>query len=140
LAAANKDLADEAARTKAGFSSIGDPGASAGPTLTTKITAEDAAILKKKFPFLKDYSNEYLQTTQLDVLIRAETTAYKLRELEKGADLQRTLWPTTGTSCSPPSSRWWPGRTTDGTSFTQLGSFPGLAARPRRSGWRPGRS
>jgi hypothetical protein len=91
LAAANKDLADEAARTKAGFSSIGDPGASAGPTLTAKITAEDAAILKKKFPFLKDYSNEYLQSTQLDVLIRAETTAYKLRELEKGADLEDTL-------------------------------------------------
>jgi hypothetical protein len=40
---------------------------------------------------LKEYSNEYLQSTQLDVLIRAETTAYKLRELEKGADLEDTL-------------------------------------------------
>ncbi len=59
------------ARTEAGFPSITDPGASAGPTLTARITAEDAAILKKKFPFLKEYSNEYLQSTQLDVLIRA---------------------------------------------------------------------
>jgi hypothetical protein len=91
LAAANKDLADEAARTKAGFSSISDPSASSGLTMTVRVTAEDAAILKKKFPFLKEYSNAYIQTTQLDVLIRAETTAYKLRKLEKGAVLEDTL-------------------------------------------------
>jgi hypothetical protein len=91
LAAANRDLADEAARTKAGFPSITDPGASSGPILTARVSAEDAAILKKKFPFLKEYSNEYIQSTQLDVLIRAETTAYKLRELERGADLEDTL-------------------------------------------------
>ncbi len=83
-------MADEAARTKAVFPSITDPGSSSGPPMTARVTAEGAAILKK-FPFLKEYSNEYIQTTQLDVLIRAETTANKLRELEKGADLEDTL-------------------------------------------------
>jgi hypothetical protein len=85
---------DEAARTRAGFHQVPDPGASqscSGLSKVARITLDDAACLKRKFPFLKDYSDEYIQSTQLDVLIRAETTAYKLRELERGADLDDTL-------------------------------------------------
>jgi len=83
---------DETARTRAGFPQVPDPaGPASNPGLHPKITIEDAICLKRKFPFLKDYSNEYIQTTQLDVLIRAETTAFKLRELERGANLDDTL-------------------------------------------------
>jgi hypothetical protein len=88
LEAAQADIADEAARTRAGFSRIPDPGSSNNQG---RISADDASILKAKFPFLKDYSDEYIQTTPLDALIRAETTAFKLKEMEKGANIDDML-------------------------------------------------
>lgn len=91
LAAAQADLLDESARTRAGFRHIPDPGSAHVAAPTHRISLADAASLKRKFTFLNDYSNEYIQSTPLDVLLRAETTAFKLREMERGADLEDTL-------------------------------------------------
>lgn len=85
---------DEGARTRAGFRNIPDPGVSyttQPPPTQARISVADAASLKRKFTFLNDYSDEYIQATPLDVLLRAETTAFKLREMERGADMEDTL-------------------------------------------------
>lgn len=91
MSAVRADLADESARTRAGFGQIPDPGTAPRPNLNNRISAADTATLKQKFPFLKDYSDEYVQTTPLEAMIRAETTAFKLKEMERGACMDDTL-------------------------------------------------
>jgi hypothetical protein len=46
-------------------------------------TSEDIASLRRKFSFLKDFSDQFIQTTPLDVLPKMETTAMKLKDLER---------------------------------------------------------
>jgi hypothetical protein len=43
----------------------------------------DIAGLRRKFSFLKDFSDEFIRKTPLEVLLKTETTAIKIREYEK---------------------------------------------------------
>jgi hypothetical protein len=44
---------------------------------------EDVASLKKKFAFLKDFSDTFIKSTPLEVLLKTETTSLKIKEFEK---------------------------------------------------------
>jgi hypothetical protein len=43
----------------------------------------DIASLRKKFSFLKDFSDSFIKNTPLDVLLKTETTALKIKEYER---------------------------------------------------------
>jgi hypothetical protein len=61
----------------------GDPGAARQVNPGLGRTSEDIASLRKKFSFLKDFSDQFIQTTPLDVLLKTETTAMKPKDLER---------------------------------------------------------
>jgi len=44
---------------------------------------QDIQSLRRKFPFLADFTDEFVATTPLDALLKTETTAIKLKELER---------------------------------------------------------
>jgi hypothetical protein len=52
----------------------GDPGAA---------RQVNPGLGRTKFSFLKDFSDQFIQTTPLDVLLKTETTAMKLKDLER---------------------------------------------------------
>jgi hypothetical protein len=43
----------------------------------------DVAGLRKKFCFLKDFSDDFIRGTPLEVLLKTETTAIKIKEFER---------------------------------------------------------
>jgi hypothetical protein len=61
----------------------GDQGAAKQVNPGLGRTSEDIASLRKKFSFLRDFSDQFIQTTPLDVLLKTETTAMKLKDLER---------------------------------------------------------
>jgi hypothetical protein len=69
-----------------------------GPTLDVG----DIVGLRRKFSFLKDFSDEFIRRTPLEVLLKTETTAIKIREYEKNK-AAGTASRTTGTSSQTPS-------------------------------------
>jgi hypothetical protein len=50
---------------------------------TFSTSDEDVASLRKKFSFLKDFSDSFIRSTPLEVLLKTETTAIKIKEFEK---------------------------------------------------------
>jgi hypothetical protein len=47
------------------------------------IDSSDIASLRKKFVFLKDFSDDFIRKTPLEVLLKTETTHLKIKEFEK---------------------------------------------------------
>lgn len=79
LRLAKEALNDEANRTRAGFSSPPDPG-----SLQIVTSPADLEAMKRKFSFLADYSNEFIQSNGLATIVKLENTAHRLKEAEKG--------------------------------------------------------
>jgi len=77
LALAKAALEDETNRTRAGFSQHPDPASS------PHITTQDLESMKKKFSFLADYSDEFIQANGLATIVKLENTAHRLKEAEK---------------------------------------------------------
>ena len=65
-----------------------DPGSGVQPN---KIAAADLEILKGRFPHLADFSDEFLQSRTTDELLRIESTSLKLRDAERGRDVEDRL-------------------------------------------------
>ena len=73
---ARSSLEDEASRTRAGFGACQDPAGMPAPS------GGGLDRLKSQFAFLAEYSDEFIKSTGVDVLIKAETAARKLNRLE----------------------------------------------------------
>jgi hypothetical protein len=52
---------------------------------------EDVASLRRKFAFLKDFSDSFIRSTPLEVLLKTETTALKIKEFEKNKAVSARL-------------------------------------------------
>jgi hypothetical protein len=64
-------------------SASGDPGALKPVNPGQTRTEADIISLRRKFTFLKDFSDQFIKTTPLEVLLKTETTAMKLKDLER---------------------------------------------------------
>ena len=78
LGRARSALRDEADRTRAGFHQVEDPGVQFMGNIKGGLDR-----LKDKFTFLHEYSDEFIKSTGVDVLIKAESTAKKMMEMDK---------------------------------------------------------
>jgi len=81
---AKEAMEDENRRTRAGFGGGGvggDPSASSSskPVLDDR----DVKSLRKRFSFLKDFSDNFIRNTPYEALLKTETSAIKLDEYEK---------------------------------------------------------
>ena len=81
-AQARADLEDESNRTRAAyFSSCPDP--DRGRQSST-MGDTDIAEMKKRFPFLNDFSETFIKSHPLEALLKLETTSIKIQEYERG--------------------------------------------------------
>jgi hypothetical protein len=55
------------------------------------MTSEDIANLKKKHAFLEDFSESFIRHTPIGDLMRIESTALKMREIERAKDADDKL-------------------------------------------------
>jgi hypothetical protein len=51
--------------------------------ISPHLDSGDIAGLRKKFGFLKDFSDDFIRSTPLEVLLKTETTAIKIKEFER---------------------------------------------------------
>ena len=68
-------------------SSAGPPSASSPPALSSA----DIAALKESFPLLAEFSDDFIRSTPRGDLMKLQSTAYKLKEAEKGKDADEKL-------------------------------------------------
>ena len=71
-------VADESDRSRAGFQFCPDPATQRSASL-----GMDLDTLKRKFSFLSEYSDAFINATGVDVLIKAETASHKLMKYDK---------------------------------------------------------
>jgi hypothetical protein len=81
---AKKKIGEEEDRS--GSKHISDPG-----TSSTTLGDSDLACLRKKFPFLAEFSDEFIRSRPTETLLKMETTSIKMKELEKGRDIDDKL-------------------------------------------------
>jgi len=81
---AQDTISEEAVRS--GFRHSRDPGLSV-PCLNDS----DLACLKRRFPSLQEFSDEFIRYRPTETLLKMESTSIKMRELEKGRDLDERL-------------------------------------------------
>jgi hypothetical protein len=55
------------------------------------MTSEDISNLKKKHAFLEDFSESFIRNTPIGDLMRIESTALKIREVERAKDADDKL-------------------------------------------------
>jgi hypothetical protein len=79
---AREFVTDETSRT----GRVADPGSS-GLTMTDN----DLASLRRKFPFLSDFSDHFVRSQPMESLLKIETTSMKMRELERSRDTDDKL-------------------------------------------------
>ena len=56
-----------------------------------RISAEDLTVLKGRFPHLADFSDSFLMSRTTDELLRIESTSMKLKDAERGRDVEDRL-------------------------------------------------
>jgi hypothetical protein len=71
---------------RSGSRRVSDPG-----TTSTSLGDSDLACLRKKFPFLAEFSDEFVRSRPTETLLKMETTSIKMKELEKGRDIDDKL-------------------------------------------------
>jgi hypothetical protein len=70
----------------------GAAGSSNGATSgQVKIAAADLAVLKIRFPRLKEFSDGFLQARTMDELLKIESTSIKLKDAERRCDVEERL-------------------------------------------------
>ena len=78
---AREGLQDESSRTRAGFTGqCTDPAMSRG----SRVDPKDIEAMKSKFPFLKEFSDNFILSHSLESLLKMETTSIKIQEFERG--------------------------------------------------------
>jgi hypothetical protein len=55
------------------------------------MTDSDLASLRKKFPFLADFSDQFVRSRPMESLLKIETTSMKIREMERTRDTDEKL-------------------------------------------------
>jgi hypothetical protein len=80
--AARDILRDESSRSR----NILDPGA-----VATTMSDKDLACLRRKFPFLADFSDEFVCSKPMETLLKIETTSIKIREMKRVRDVDDKL-------------------------------------------------
>jgi hypothetical protein len=60
-------------------------------TTSTSLGDSDLACLRKKFSFLAKFSDEFVRSRPTETLLKMETTSIKMKELEKGRDIDDKL-------------------------------------------------
>jgi hypothetical protein len=65
---------------------VADPGV-ANATMTN----DDISSLRRKFPFLQDFSDNFIRSRPMESLLKIVTTAMKIRELERTRDTDDKL-------------------------------------------------
>jgi hypothetical protein len=55
------------------------------------VSNSDLATLRAKFPFLRDFSNEFIRANKPESLIKLETANVKLKEAERAKDADDRL-------------------------------------------------
>lgn len=74
-------------RDESGFSrNIPDPGAS-----NSGMSDSDLACLRRKFPFLADFSDQFVRSRPTETLLKIETTSLKIREMDRVRDANDKL-------------------------------------------------
>ena len=123
-------IVEEAARSRSP-PSCPDPG-----TRGRVMADSDISSLRKRHAFLEDFSDEFIRSTTVGDLMKIETTAVKLKEIERSKDASDRL--ALNKPWLPPSPRWPRVQTTDGPYFTLPGFFLGPAALQLGCGCLPG--
>lgn len=77
---------DESSRTRAGFNTCPDPNPAVNPM--ENLGLEN---LKRKFPFLREYTDEFIRSTGVDVLIKAETASMKMKNFDQSRKAEEKL-------------------------------------------------
>jgi hypothetical protein len=83
LVAASKALMIDERPPPRAIPSCPDPAVSVPPPVSQVMDSADIAGLRKKFNFLKDFSDDFIKKTPLEILLKTETTAIKIREFER---------------------------------------------------------
>ena len=83
---ANILLAEEAARSRA-HADCPDPGARS----RDRMSDSDIASLRRRHTFLEEFSDEFIRRTPVGDLMKIETTAIKLKEVERSKDASDRL-------------------------------------------------
>jgi hypothetical protein len=65
---------------------VADPGAA-----SATMTNDDISSLRRKFPFLQDFSDNFIRSRPMESLLKIETTSMKIRELERTRDTDDKL-------------------------------------------------
>ena len=81
-AAARSILREESARAR----HIPDPGVE-----SMMMSDADLSSLRKKFPFLADFSDEFVRSKPMETLLKIETTSIKIREMDRVRDVDDRL-------------------------------------------------
>jgi hypothetical protein len=66
---------------------VSDPGSAT----ISSITDGDLAAMRAKFPFLRDFSDNFIRTTKPDSILKMETTTMKMKESERTRDADERL-------------------------------------------------
>ena len=70
---------------------------------TTTLRGTDLEAMKRKFPFLLEYSDEFIRDTGVHILIKAETASRKLQDMDRGARKRRINYSSTESPSAPQS-------------------------------------
>jgi hypothetical protein len=66
---------------------VSDPGS----VSNASITDGDLAAMRAKFPFLRDFSDNFIRSTKPDSILKMETTTMKMKESERTRDADERL-------------------------------------------------
>ena len=93
--AARNLIQEEGDRTRAGFNMLLDPG-----RRVSSFEAMDLDGLRRRYPFLNDFSDAFIKSTPVEVLFKAELSARKLQDLEKSKKAEERLFANRNTLAS----------------------------------------
>lgn len=86
---------EELSRSRAGFNPCPDPNPASSSQPASALTSpmENLGLenLKRKFPFLREYSDAFIQATGVDVLIKAETASMKMKDFDRSRKAEEKL-------------------------------------------------
>ena len=80
-------LREEAARSRPPTFAVGDPA-----TSSSGLRTMDLEAMKKRFPFLLEYSDEFIRDTGIHILIKAETASRKLQDMDRNKKAEDKLF------------------------------------------------
>ena len=87
LAAARDLITEETVRSRPASSSVRDPAST-----PSGINSLDLDALKRKFPFLLEYSDNFIRDTVVHILIKAETASRKLLDMDRNKKAEDKLF------------------------------------------------